>query len=115
MNHPSTRARVALRILLAFTPLLFTQPANAGPPDPLPEPTRLAREGKHADAAALLDTYLKANRFDSSAWSTYGFELHADKQYDRGMEAFKKAAELGFFPNTQYYNCACACALSGRK
>lgn len=101
--------------MLAAVPLLLGAAAFAAPPNPYPEASALAREGKHAEAAAALEAYLKTNRFDGSAWSTLGYELHADKQYAKAREAYQRALDLGYQPETQAYNTACTFALTGQS
>jgi len=88
-------------------------PAAAAPPNPYLEAAKLAAEGKYE--AAALEEYLKANRFDGSAWSALGFSMHSTKQYDKARPIFERAIKLGFFPATQMYNIACGYARTGHK
>jgi tetratricopeptide (TPR) repeat protein len=81
------------------------------PPDPLEGARVLLRAKKVADATGAVEAYLAHNRFDGQAWSMYGVCLHTSKQFERSIEAGKKAIELGFHPADEMYGIACAYAL----
>src|SRR3954471_10523735 len=82
--------------------------AFAYPPDALADAHALMREKKYDQASAKIDEYLKSNRFDAAAWSTYGVCLHIQKEYSRSIEASKHAIELGYNVPNEQYNIVCA-------
>ena len=100
--------------LLVSVMLTAALPAPGAPPDPAPHARVLMGEEKYAEAAAELAAYVERNPYDGGAWGDLGYSLHAAKRYDEAIKAYARAIELGFRPETQMYNTACAHALCGR-
>jgi tetratricopeptide (TPR) repeat protein len=94
---------------------LLSPLATAAPPDPTPEARALFREKKYDDAAKKLEPYLANNRFDGRAWALYSECLHFGKQFEKAIEAGKKALECGANVPGQSYNIACGYALLNKS
>lgn len=75
----------------------------------------LLNDEKFAEAAAAYGALARANPYDGSNWSQYGYSLHANKQWDEALKCYAKAIELGYGIPNNTYNTACAHALMGHK
>jgi tetratricopeptide (TPR) repeat protein/ketosteroid isomerase-like protein len=75
----------------------------------------LLRQQNWAAAAAAYQEVVRDNPDDGGNWFNYGFALHSLKRYEEAIKAANKSAELGFRPETAFYNIACAHALMGHK
>jgi hypothetical protein len=94
--------------------VVLAMDARARPPDPIKEARVLIRQQKFGEAAKRLESHVASNPFDGPAWSAYAYALHMSKEFDRSIEAGKRACELGFNPAGETYNIACAYAVMGK-
>lgn len=101
--------------LLAACATLIGYAAAAFPPPTAPHAGELLRDKKYSESVAEYAEYLKSNRFDGSAWSNYAYALHMAGDLDGSIRAGMKALELGFRPDSESYNIACAYALQGKS
>lgn len=107
---PRAHARPSVLLVLAA---LAASPAFAQPWVDSERGAALQRDNQSAEAAALYAKMVEQNPYDGSAWSQWGFNLHANKQYAEALKAYAKAIELGYQRPTNLYNTACAHALMG--
>lgn len=101
--------------LLAACATLIGYAAAAFPPPTAPHAGELLRDKKYSESVAEYAEYLKSNRFDGSAWSNYAYALHMAGDLDGSIQAGMKALELGFRPDSESYNIACAYALQSKS
>ncbi len=107
--------RSTMRSVMIAGVLLSIGTLNAQPWVQTEEASKLLRENKHTEAAALFKALTDANQYDGYAWSQLGYCLHANKQYEEALKAYARAIELGQGRPANLYNSACAYALLGRK
>lgn len=103
----------SLRIAAA-TSLFLSCAVHAFPPPTAPRAGELLREKKYPESIAEYEAYLKTNRFDGSAWSNYAYAQHMGGDLEGSIKSGLRALELGFRPETESYNIACAYALLGK-
>lgn len=103
-----------LRLAFASCITLLAAAAIAFPPPTAPRAGELLRAKKYAESIAEYEAYLKANRFDGSAWSNYAYAQHMGGDLEGSIKSGQRAIELGFRPETESYNIACAFALLGK-
>ncbi|MBX3390329.1 MAG: hypothetical protein KF691_12845 [Phycisphaeraceae bacterium] len=94
---------------------LVTYSVSAFPPPTAPHAGELLRAKQYAQSVVEYEAYLKTNRFDGSAWSNYAYALHMAGDLEGSIQAGLKALELGFRPESESYNIACAYALQGKS
>lgn len=87
----------------------------ASPPPTAPRAGELLRAKKYAESVKEYEAYLKTNRFDGSAWSNYAYAQHMAGDLPGSIASGKRALELGFRPENESYNIACAYALMGKS
>ncbi|MBX3380786.1 MAG: hypothetical protein KF805_11900 [Phycisphaeraceae bacterium] len=105
-----------LRIAVASAcSILFSSSAFSFPPPTAPRAGELLRAKKYAESIAEYQAYLKTNRFDGSAWSNYAYAQHMGGDLEGSIQSGLKALELGYRPESECYNIACAYALLGKS
>jgi tetratricopeptide (TPR) repeat protein len=70
-------------------------------------------EGRWADAEAAYGSYLKDNPDNAFAWNRLGTSQVQQKKYAEAVRSFERAIEIGGGAAVDFYNLACAYALSG--
>ncbi|MGH7242797.1 MAG: TPR end-of-group domain-containing protein [Phycisphaerales bacterium] len=93
---------------------LVAVPALAFPPPTAQRAGELMREKKYGESIAEYEAYLKANRFDGSAWSNYAYAQHMGADLEGSIKSGQRALMLGYRPESESYNIACAYALLGK-
>lgn len=104
-------------LLLLSLPALpaFAQQGAGGPASPaMQEANALYTAQKWEEAAKAYEKIARENPKSGVAWFRLGNSLHALKQYERAIEAFRHSVEIGN-NSTAMYNIACGYALMGRK
>lgn len=107
MKSLSFAAAAACSILLAPSAISF-------PPPTAPRAGELLRAKKYAESVVEYEAYLKTNRFDGSAWSNYAYAQHMAGDLEGSIKSGMKALELGFRPENESYNIACAYSMLGK-
>jgi tetratricopeptide (TPR) repeat protein len=70
-------------------------------------------EGRWADAEAAYRAYLEANPSNSFAWNRLGTSQVQQKKYGEAVTSLERAIATGGGAAVDFYNLACAYALSG--
>ena len=70
-------------------------------------------EGRWAEAEAAYQAYVDANPGNSFAWNRLGTAQVAQKNYAAAVKNLERAIEIGGGTGVDFYNLACAYALSG--
>ena len=72
-------------------------------------------EGRWAEAEAAYRAYLDANPTNAFAWNRLGTSQVQQKKYAEAVKNLERAIEIGGGSPTDFYNLACAHALSGGR
>jgi ketosteroid isomerase-like protein len=70
-------------------------------------------EGRWAEAEAAYRRYVDSNPGNAFAWNRLGTSQVQQKRYGEGVKSLERAIEIGGGAPVDYYNLACAYALSG--
>jgi tetratricopeptide (TPR) repeat protein len=70
-------------------------------------------EGRWAEAEAAYRRYVDSNPGNAFAWNRLGTSQVQQKKYGDGVKSLERAIEIGGGAPVDYYNLACAYALSG--
>ena len=93
-------------------------PSQAGPDGQsgpsLEAAAQLQVQGKFLEAAAVYHAVAQATPDDPRPWFGLAYCLHAAGEYEKAIEAHKKAASFDATRGIALYNLACACSLLGR-
>lgn len=81
----------------------------------LREAVQLLQSGEVEQAKTMLLEITKNQPGNGQAWFRLGSAYRQLKEYDKAVNAYKKADDLGIYPQFTRYNLACNYALSGEK
>ena len=103
-------------LVLLSSPALpaFAQGAGVPASPAMQEANALYAAQKWAEAAKAYEQLARENPKNGMMWFRLGSSLHALKQYERAIDAFRHSVEIGNNA-TAMYNIACGYALLGRK
>src|SRR5215210_4532709 len=97
-----TFTRLALVLLLAA---VSTPPARAQE-----NKTKDKSTVSHGNWSSNQETRTEPPR-DGEEWFSRGYQMHSADRYSEAIEAFKRAADLGYRKATAMYNIACGYSL----
>lgn len=100
----------ALLISIFISSLLFSQTKNLDYRDA----DRLFSEEKWEEAASAYLALATENPYNGYYWSNYAYCLYTLKEYDKAIDNFKKATDVGYFIPENLYNIACCYSLMNK-